>query len=126
MKKFLPIIALAVLIAAGAASVLHHRAHRDTFLTGSRLCMGTTVEVKVPVHCGADVSGIRSAIDAACDEVERIEKVFSAYNDQSEIALINAHAAEGPVRVSDECFALIEQARRYSRKTRGAFKNSRL
>ena len=47
----------------------------------------------------------------ALAEVERLEAQLSLYRDSSEIAHLNARAAQGPVRVTPGLFALFEQAR---------------
>src|SRR6266481_9461834 len=41
-------------------------------------------------------------------EIGRIERVFSAYRNDSELALVNGNAESGPVQVSDEFFELTQ------------------
>lgn len=64
---------------------------------------------------------LRSAAEAAIEEIERIEQLLSHYLPESEISYLNAHAASEPVRVHPEVFELIERAVRLSEETRGAF-----
>jgi thiamine biosynthesis lipoprotein len=64
---------------------------------------------------------LRSAAEAAIEEIERIEQLLSHYLPESEISYINAHAASEPVRVHPEVFDLIARAVRLSEETFGAF-----
>ncbi|NNF67208.1 MAG: FAD:protein FMN transferase [Gammaproteobacteria bacterium] len=54
-------------------------------------------------------------------EMDRINRMISADNPESGIAKINANAAERPVKVSTELYALIDKALRFGVLTRGAF-----
>lgn len=60
-------------------------------------------------------------IDAAIQEIQRIEKLLTTFNDGSETALINKNAGIGPVSVSTETFNIIERSIRISGITQGAF-----
>ena len=60
-------------------------------------------------------------IDAAIDEIRRIEKLLTTYSDDSETALINKNAGMKPVVVSEETFNIIERSIRISGITQGAF-----
>ena len=60
-------------------------------------------------------------INAAIDEIKRIEKLLTTFKDDSETNLINKNAGENPVKVTEETFALIERAIRISNITQGAF-----
>lgn len=64
---------------------------------------------------------LRSAAEAAIEEIERTEQLLSHYLPESEISYMNAHAASEPVRVHPEVFELIQHAVRLSEETRGAF-----
>jgi FAD:protein FMN transferase len=61
------------------------------------------------------------AIDAAFKEMERIEKVFSKFNKNSEVSKINALAGLEKVAASEEVFKLTERAVYYSSISNGAF-----
>ncbi|MDP4150592.1 MAG: FAD:protein FMN transferase [Bacteroidota bacterium] len=63
----------------------------------------------------------RERIEAAIEEIRRIEALLTTFNDESETNLINRNAGICPVRVSKETFDLIERANRISRATQGAF-----
>ncbi len=62
-----------------------------------------------------------SCIDAGVNEIQRIEKLLTTYNDESETARINRFAGIEPVIVSEETFLIIERSIRISRVTQGAF-----
>ncbi len=61
------------------------------------------------------------SIDAGIEEIKRIEKLLTTFNEESETALINRYAGIKPVRVSEETFNIIERSVRISRVTQGAF-----
>ncbi len=80
--------------------------------------MGTEITVdlwhedeSVAAHCGALVF----------EEMERINQLMSPYLPQSELARINAEAAEKPVIISEELFNLIKESLKYSEMSHGAF-----
>jgi FAD:protein FMN transferase len=60
-------------------------------------------------------------IDAAIHEIQRIEKLLTTFNDESETSLINKNAGIEPVKVSQETFDIIERSVKISKITQGAF-----
>jgi FAD:protein FMN transferase len=60
-------------------------------------------------------------IDGGIHEIQRIEKLLTTFNEESETALINRYAGIKPVKVSEETFSIIERSIRISRVTQGAF-----
>jgi FAD:protein FMN transferase len=60
-------------------------------------------------------------IDAAVEEIKRIEKLFTTYDESSQTNLINQHAGIKPVKVDKEMFDLIKRSIRISEVTQGAF-----
>ncbi|GAB5472213.1 MAG: FAD:protein FMN transferase [Maribacter sp.] len=60
-------------------------------------------------------------IEEAAAEITRIEKIISAWDENSETALINRNAGIRPVKVSLELFKLIERSKQISELTDGAF-----
>lgn len=60
-------------------------------------------------------------IDDAVDEISRIEKLLTTFNDSSQTNLINQHAGIKPVKVDKEVFDIIQRAKRISELTQGAF-----
>ena len=84
----------------------------------ARHAMATRFEI---VLHGDDALRLRSAGEEALDEVERVEGRLSLYRPTSEIAAVNAEAANRPVRVSQEVFNLLTRAADLTRITDGAF-----
>jgi FAD:protein FMN transferase len=90
------------------------------FLRLQKACdaMGSTYSVVVYGH---DPEQMEAAIDAAFDEVERLDQLLSNYSSDSEWSRINREACDRPVRVSPEVFDLISRCVEYSRRSDGAF-----
>jgi thiamine biosynthesis lipoprotein len=70
-----------------------------------------------------DDNPIRAAqhIEDAIEEIRRIEKLLTTFNDSSQTNLINQQAGIAPVKVDEEVFALIHRSIRISAVTQGAF-----
>lgn len=60
-------------------------------------------------------------IDAGIKEIQRIEKLLTTFNEESETSLINKYAGLSTVSVSRETFDIIERSIRISRVTQGSF-----
>ena len=60
-------------------------------------------------------------IDAAINEIRRIEKLLTTFSEESQTNLINRNAGIKPVNVDWEIFDLIERSLRISRITDGYF-----
>ncbi len=60
-------------------------------------------------------------IDAAIDEVKRIESLLTTFNEASQTNLINRFAGIMPVEVDPEVYNIIERSIRISKLTQGAF-----
>ncbi len=60
-------------------------------------------------------------IEEAVAEITRIEKMISAWDEDSETAMINRNAGIKPIKVSLELFKLIERSKQISVLTDGAF-----
>jgi thiamine biosynthesis lipoprotein len=60
-------------------------------------------------------------IDDGVQEIQRIEKLLTTFDEASETNLINRSAGIAPVRVSQETFDLIQRSVRISGITQGAF-----
>lgn len=87
-------------------------------VTLARHAMATRFEL---VLHGDNPVALRAAGEEALHEIERIEGLLSLYRNTSEIAHLNARAAREAVRVSPPVFRLLQQARRISEETGGAF-----
>ena len=80
--------------------------------------MGNNFEISVVAH---DEFWAFEKIELAVAEIQRIEKLLTTYNDQSETNLINVNAGIKPVKVSMETIQLIQRSIRISEITQGAF-----
>jgi thiamine biosynthesis lipoprotein len=80
--------------------------------------MGSTYTI---VAYGEDRLKLATAVEAAFDEVRRLDNLLSNYKPKSQWSLVNRDAAAGPVRVSRELLDLMEACQEYSRKSGGAF-----
>ncbi len=84
--------------------------------------MATRFELVLPVEPGGlRPEALRAAGEAALAEILAVEEGLSIYRPGSELARVNALAAEGPVRVSPVVFGLLERARHWSQRTRQSF-----
>jgi thiamine biosynthesis lipoprotein len=80
----------------------------------SRFLMGA------PLAIEARGPGAEQAIEAAFDEVARLDQVLSGWHD-SELQRLNARAALGPVPCSEDLFHAVAEALRWAAATGGAF-----
>ncbi len=90
---------------------------KQVFKIGTKL-MGNHFEISAVAE---EESWANTRIDAAVNEIKRIEKLLTTYNDNSETNLINRNAGIEAVEVCDETFQLIERSIRISNITQGAF-----
>lgn len=60
-------------------------------------------------------------IEAAVNEIKRIEALLTTYNEISNTAIINKNAGIAPVQVEPETLDIIERANKISKLTNGAF-----
>jgi thiamine biosynthesis lipoprotein len=80
--------------------------------------MGNNFEISA---VGFDEKKANEQIDAGIYEIQRIEKLLTTFNENSETSLINRNAGIEPVKVSQETYSIIERSLRISRLTQGAF-----
>jgi thiamine biosynthesis lipoprotein len=60
-------------------------------------------------------------IDLAVDEIKRIERLLTTFDESSDVCLINKQAGIRPVKTTPEVIGLIERSIRISELTQGAF-----
>ncbi len=84
----------------------------------SQRLMGTEMEITV---VSADEKKAHKAIDAAFEEISRIERMMSAYISDSQISMINKSAGEKPVKSDAELIGLVKRAVEYAGMTDGGF-----
>ena len=87
-------------------------------LTVACHAMATRFEIVLP---GENPAALRAAGEEALGQVEQLEAQLSLFRAGSEIAHLNARAAQEPVRVTPGLFALLQHARKLSEESGGAF-----
>jgi len=91
---------------------------QDSSVKETMILMDTFCEISC--YGGSKDQAI-AAIDAAFKEMERIERVFSKFDENSEVSKINRLAGSEKVKVSEEVFKLTEESIYYSSISEGAF-----
>ncbi len=84
----------------------------------SRNAMGTVFTIYLYAQ---DQEQAEPSLDAAFEEIERLEETLSTYRATSEISRINRLAAKSAVTTDPEVFALLEKSLQYGRQSHGAF-----
>jgi thiamine biosynthesis lipoprotein ApbE len=95
---------------------------RSTSLTHvetSRMSMACLYSIDA--YAKTDERTLRSTLESALDEVDRIDRLMSHYKPESPLSLVNREAARHPVVVDPELFAFIKQSLNYGDQTGGAF-----
>jgi len=80
--------------------------------------MGDSFEISV---VGKDAALADEQIDAAVNEINRVEKLLSTFSDDSIINQVNRNAGIQPVKVNPEIFGLIDRSLKIAELTYGAF-----
>lgn len=115
------VVTCAMLAACCASDV----AHAETaVIQRQRQAMGTTFVVLARAPGAGVAAGsvaTREALDAALDEVTRLDRVMSHYDDDSELSRLVRLRANGPVEVSADLYGVLDAALTMSRRTQGRF-----
>ena len=96
----------------------------DTFQIASGLykkvlkLMGNRFEISVVAE---EELCAKEFITEAIKEIQRIEKLFTTFEDASQTNLINKNAGIKPIKVDREVFDLIQRSKKISGITQGAF-----
>jgi thiamine biosynthesis lipoprotein len=120
---------IALAICAAFTTIANARACSDTQgapgatgnvvrLEKSANAMGTTYILDL---YGTDRSVLQAAAQEAFDELHKLDQMLSNYISGSELSRVNDHAADGPLRVSQEFFDLLNECVHYSRDSEGTF-----
>ena len=110
LKQFVVVLFLSGTLAAAQPELLRLEESGDA--------MGATYSI---VLYGYDRVKMEAAVDAAFEEVRRLDEMLSNYRADSEWSEVNRHAAEKPVKASPELFQLLSACVAYSRDSEGAF-----
>ncbi|MBI1765751.1 MAG: FAD:protein FMN transferase, partial [Acidobacteria bacterium] len=84
----------------------------------SRVSMASTYTIVV---YGRDTQTSRLAVNAAFDEVDRLDRLMSHYKPASPLSRLNREAAQQSVKTEAELFDFLTECLRYSRASDGAF-----
>ncbi len=113
------VLVLSLLGALAAAAAAGHPSQPESLrLEKSADAMGSTYSIAL---YGEDRVRMEAAVDAAFDEVRRLDDMLSNYKPDSEWTEVNRNAAGKPVPVSSELFQLLSDCIEYSRESEGAF-----
>ena len=112
--KFKPIILLLAILVTPCFLI----GEPGKTLKWSRSKMGSLFEITA-VH--EDPAQLRVALDAAYEEIDRLEKRISSWISTSETAEVNRNAGKVPVAVSSALFGLVRRSIKISELTEGAF-----
>ncbi|MDL2297637.1 FAD:protein FMN transferase [Synergistaceae bacterium OttesenSCG-928-D05] len=115
-KKIL--LALFLLIALCVLALMYVQARQIKRVDVESFKLGTLVRISA---WGGSETQVASLIDGALQEVDRLEKLFSANIPDSEVSEINKNAGVLPVRVSGETYELASRSLYWARQTNGAF-----
>ncbi|MBT9171780.1 MAG: FAD:protein FMN transferase [Syntrophomonadaceae bacterium] len=115
-KTLFPYIIAAVMLAVLAAG-LHARGGMEK-VTRAEFLMDTLVQSTVFAR---EASQGQHALEAAYQEMFRLERLLDRHHPGSEVTQINRAAGREPVPVSPETLLIIEQALEYAVLTGGAF-----
>lgn len=86
----------------------------------ARYLMGTVCYAQAQDQA-SDTARAGRAIEAAFEEIARLDTVMSSWNDQSELQRLNATGAGDRIACSDDLFAVIAAALHAAEETDGAF-----
>jgi len=83
----------------------------------SRRAMGTVFSVQMP----ANVPTGKALAANVLHEIDRLERILTIYDAESEVSRLNQLAHERPIRLCDEVLEVLSLAQRLSTQTDGAF-----
>lgn len=106
-------------LAFASTSVAIRAQSRINHVEVSRMSMACLYAIDA--YSTDDEKTLRAALDAALDEVDRIDRLMSHYRPESPLSQINRAAGGREVVVDSELFAFIERSLHYSEETEGAF-----
>jgi thiamine biosynthesis lipoprotein len=111
-------LTVAVSLCATSLAGAAESGHRSRVVSDGRYAMGTVLELTlVTSHEAAG----RAWIDAAFQRVAELERLFSNYDETSELSRLNASAGSGMQPVDERLMELLALSLRYSKLTGGSF-----
>lgn len=104
-------------VAAFAPAVLDGRRRR--VVRRSIPVMGTVAEIAVVTE--GDRSGPEAAIDAAFEELRRVDRTMTRYSDRSDVGRANLYASRRPVTVEPSTAHVLRRALEWAEASNGVF-----
>ena len=93
--------------------------HREQSLYNkSERIMGSIFEITA---FSVDMAECQKVVDEAFKEMRLVDRLMSTYNSESEISQLNRLAGVSSLKVSQQVMEIIQEAKRYSELTDGAF-----
>jgi thiamine biosynthesis lipoprotein len=124
-EETLRVLLVAVALACAAACQPSGEPPADRSSRGSvvreRLAMGTFFKMQVFSRDETGAEAAAAAIDAAFEEVARVEALLSEWREASEISAVNREAGRRPVAVGPELYEVVERSLELRAQTGGAF-----
>lgn len=112
MRVPIAVLACGFLAAGGSAPA------QDDLSRQSRIVMGSAAEIQV-YHSDRTVA--ERAVNAALDEMQRVDRLLSHYRQDSELSRMNREAAKAPFPASRELYEFVKRCRAYFDETAGTF-----
>src|SRR4051794_1005648 len=118
MRRPLTVLALYFTLATSAPPP---RASSDSLrhVEASRMSMACLYVIDA--YAAVDEEPLRNTLEAALDEVDRIDRLMSHYKRESPLSRLNREAGQHAVPVDPELFAFIKRSLQYSEASEGAF-----
>lgn len=119
IKRQLYVLAVLLIIAGTALGIRLFTASRlKTASSGTRQVMGTFTSI---VAVAPDSKTANASVEAAFDELVRIDEMMSDYKPASPLSQINKNAFKEPVAASEEIMEVLSLSKKYSKLSGGAF-----
>jgi FAD:protein FMN transferase len=115
---------VAMVAALATAAVTPMPGPAEIEVARARYLMGTTCEGTVLLESTAAAprrDAAAAALEAAFDEISRLERVLSDWKQDSELSRVNREAHTSPIACSADLYDFLEVSARFSRLTEGAF-----
>ena len=110
-------VALSLMLAPSRPSF--DRRDSVTHVEASRMSMACLYTIDA--YAKTDAVTLRSTLESALDEVDRIDRLMSHYKPESPLSRLNRDGARHPVVVDPELFEFIKESLNYGTQTGGAF-----
>ncbi|MEN6384291.1 MAG: FAD:protein FMN transferase [Phycisphaerales bacterium] len=113
-----------LIIVSAAAFIIYTLIHRlqnppmAAVESSNKLVMNTIAKI---IAVAPDENTAQTSINAAFDEVYRLEKLMNRFDPNSQLSMVSRLAGKEPVKVDKDLFDILHQAIYYSKLTDGAF-----